>query len=91
MKKGKRGKGRQKSKAALLTAKAKEAQYESSGSSSDTDLGSREYSGGMMTKMRGGFKAAVSTEEQAKGSWANIVLWLAVIGASIFFFSGQYQ
>ena len=91
MKKSKRSKGRQKSKAALLTAQAKEAQYETSENSSGTDLGAREYSGGMMTKMRGGFKAAVSTEEQAKGSWANIILWVAVIGASIFFFSGQYQ
>ena len=75
MKKSKRSKGRQKSKAALLTAQAKEAQYETSENSSGTDLGARE----------------VSTEEQAKGSWANIILWVAVIGASIFFFSGQYQ
>ena len=91
MKKSKRGKGRQKSKAALLTAQAKEAQFESSGEASETSLGSGEYSGGMMTKMRGGFKAAVNTEDTGKSSWANVVLWLAVIGASIFFFAGQYQ
>ena len=89
MKKNKRSKGRQKSKAALLTAKAKEEQLEQT--SSETSLGDREYSGGVMSKMRGGFKAAVSTEEQAKGGWGNIVLWLAVIGASVFFFAGQYQ
>ena len=91
MKKGKRTKGRQKSKAALLTAQAKEAERQEDAINGQSSLGAREYSGGMMTKMRGGFKAAVSTEDQAKGGWANIILWLAVIGASIFFFAGQYQ
>ena len=89
MKKKKRSKGRQKSKAALLSAQAKED--ERSERSKESEHANRAYNGGVMSSMRGGFKAAVSTEPKAKTGIGNIILWLAVIGASIFFFAGQYQ
>lgn len=87
----KRKKGRQKSKAALATQEARDAQ---SGESTTSHGESVDYagSGGMMTRMRGGFQAAVGSESAPeKGGWLNTILWIAVIGAAVFFFMGQYQ
>ena len=90
--KTKRSRGRQKSKAAQATEEAR-AQREPESASSG--LRSVEYkgSGGMMTKMRGGFQAAVGTTDQQKpkGGLLYNIIWIAVIGAAVFFFFGQYQ
>ena len=87
----KRKKGRQKSKAALATQEAKA----SAASDATTAHGEAiEYTGGggMMTRMRGGFQSAVGSENAPeKGGWLNTVIWIAVIGAAVFFFMGQYQ
>ena len=87
----KRKKGRQKSKAALATQEAREAEAAESTTSHGEAI---EYTGGggMMTRMRGGFQSAVGSENaQEKGGWLNTIIWIAVIGAAVFFFMGQYQ
>ena len=90
--KNKRNRGRQKSKAAQATQDAK-ADRESEGASSGVRAVEYKGSGGMMTRMRGGFQAAVGTTEQQKptGGLLYNIIWIAVIGAAVFFFFGQYQ
>tara|TARA_B100001250_G_C19482584_1_gene649366 strand:+ start:63 stop:341 length:279 start_codon:yes stop_codon:yes gene_type:complete len=87
----KRSKGRQKSKAALAT---EQARAEREGTTETPHGEAIEYTGGggMMTKMRGGFQNAVGSETgEKKGGWLNTVLWIAVIGAGVFFFMSQYR
>ena len=87
----KRKRGRQKSNAAKATQSARE---ERTGRSETSNGESIEYtgSGGMLTRMRGGFQAAVGSEEsQQKGGWLNTILWIAVVGAAVFFFVSQYR
>ena len=80
----KRGsKGRQKSKAALETERLK-GKTRGGGSHLETSP----TSGGMMTKMRGGFQNAVGgPEANQKGSFLGKVLWAVVLAAAIFFFA----
>ena len=88
----KRRRGRQKSKAALATEKAR-AQQDPNADTSGTKSVEFTGAGGMMTRMRGGFQAAVGTTEQKKpkgGLLYNIVL-VAVLGAAVFFFFGQFR
>ena len=79
----KRGsKGRQKSKAALETERLK---TKARGSS---NLETAPRTGGMMTKMRGGFQNAVGgPDENQKGSFLGKILWTVVLAAAIFFFA----
>ncbi len=80
----KRGnKGRQKSKAAVETERRKN---KTRGGSSTIETAPR--TGGMMTKMRGGFQSAVGgPEESQKGSFLGKVLWTVVLAAAVFFFA----
>ncbi|MBU0552191.1 hypothetical protein KKF91_09350 [Myxococcota bacterium] len=43
--------------------------------------------GGLLSGMRGGFKAAVGADQakQKKGGWLDIALWIAVAVAAMFF------
>ena len=79
----KRGKkGRQKSKAAMETERRKN---KSRGGSSTLETSPR--TGGMMTKMRGGFQNAVGSDESQKGSFLGKILWTLVLAAAVFFFA----
>lgn len=48
---------------------------------------SRGSGGGLLSGMRGGFKAAVGVDRptQKKGGWLDIALWIAVVVAALFF------
>ena len=87
----KRSKGRQKSKAALASEQAKHERDAENGTPHGESV---EYTGGggMMTRMRGGFQSAVGSESaEEKGGWMNTILWVAVVGAAVFFFISQYR
>ena len=76
-------KGRQKSKAALETERMNQ---QTRGSSTSLEHAPR--SGGMITKMRGGFQNAVGgPDESQKGSVLGKVLWTLVLAAAVFFFA----
>ena len=76
-------KGRQKSKAAMETQRRKS---EARGGGSDLIVAPK--SGGMMTKMRGGFQNAVgNSESDQKGSVLGKILWTVVLAAAVFFFA----
>ena len=80
--KKKRTKGRQKSKAALESARMK---AEQAGLPEGSTAAPPEYSGGMMSNLRGGFQSAVGQgEAKGKGSTLNSILWIALIGAAVF-------
>lgn len=82
-KREKKGKGRQKSKAAVETERLKN---QTRGGSTTLETAPR--TGGMMTKMRGGFQNAVGgPDESQKGSFLGKVLWTLVLAAAIFFFA----
>ena len=81
--KKKSSKGRQKSKAALETERRQQV---ARGGSSLAEQGPK--SGGMMTRMRGGFQNAVGNQEtEEKGSIFGKILWTLVFAAAIFFFA----
>jgi len=85
----KRKKGRQKSKAAQATADLKAARDEDAVSPRGI---SDEYTGGVMTRMRGGFQSAVGqSEDKGKSSVLNTLLWIGVVAAAVFFFMGQFR
>lgn len=80
----KRGKkGRQKSKAAMETQR-RQAELRGGNGAALT----APKSGGMMTKMRGGFQNAVGgTDTQQKGSILGKIVWTLVMAAAVFFFA----
>ena len=80
--KKKKGKGRTKSKAAQETARLKHGVSQNSG------VVQSPKSGGLMTKMRGGFQGAVGGgDTESKGSVFHQVVWFAVLAAPVFFFA----
>ncbi len=88
----KKSKGRQKSKAAQVTAD-KRAERNAAETPSHGEAVEYTGSGGMMTRMRGGFQSAVGNEGEGspKGGWLSTVLWIAVIGAGAFFMMGNFR
>ena len=92
--KTKRKKGRQKSKAAQVTAakRAERAAAEGTGDGGGSESVEYTGGGGMMTRMRGGFQSAVGVGEQKKkGGVLGTILWIALIAAAVFFVMGEYQ
>ncbi len=90
--KTKRKKGRQKSKAAQVTAAKRAERAASEGTESASESVEYTGGGGMMTRMRGGFQSAVGVGEQKKKSGImGTLLWIILIAAAVFFVMGQYQ
>ena len=89
--KKKRSKGRQKSKAAIERDRMK-SDGSQSGANGHASVEMPEYTGGMMSNLRGGFQSAVGQgETKGKGSLLNNILWIAVIGAGVFLLIKQFQ
>ena len=87
--KKKKTKGRQKSKAAQKSADIK---AEKMGFAPGSGEAPPQYSGGMMSNMRGGFQSAVGQGDgKGKGGALNTILWVAVVGAATFLLIKQFQ
>ncbi|MEE2786488.1 MAG: hypothetical protein VX589_04050 [Myxococcota bacterium] len=91
--KKKRSRKRQKSKAAQATEQMRSDRGTESGESGGFESVEYRGTGGMMTRMRGGFQSAVGVNEaqKPKGGLLSNLIWIAVIGAAVFFVFGQYQ
>ena len=89
--KKKRSKGRQKSKAAVERDRLKSSGG-NAGANGQESVEMPEYSGGMMSNLRGGFQSAVGQgETKGKSSTLNNILWIAIIGAAVFLLIKQFQ
>ena len=91
--KNKRNRKRTKSKAAQATEQMRADRDSESTDSNGVESVEYRGTGGMMTRMRGGFQSAVGVNEQrpAKSSMLSNILWIIVIGAAVFLMFGQYR
>ena len=89
----KKNRGRKKSKAALESERQRGERQGSSSDSSSSGMVEYEGSGGMMTRMRGGFQSAVGTTEdkKAKSGVLSNVIWVLVIAALAFLAMGEMR
>ena len=89
----KKGRGRQKSKAALESQRQKDEREGASGNTAGNGMVEYKGSGGMMTRMRGGFQSAVGTneDEKAKSGVLSNVIWVLVVAALVFLAMGEMR